>query len=208
MKNINKMKNGKITHTYYMLKKLSESPSFARDITRGIRLDRYNNDGEALNKMLSGGLLKRRRERNPNTNRMSFKYYITDEGRRALELADLRHQFPIGSKVYYDVYPDGINFLGVMTSEGIRAVGETRRRFERQGISIDVNLEDGVTNIRKRTETVDGDDEINSESTISPIMRAYNDVIREEGEVKPKKVFVKVKVDDVDSEWTPVNLER
>ena len=59
-------------------------------------------------------------------------------------------KFILGEKVYYDVFPDGENFLGVITEEGIRAIGKSRTKFEREGIDINVSFEDGITNVRKR----------------------------------------------------------
>jgi len=57
--------------------------------------------------------------------------------------------FTEGEKVFYDVYPHGVNIEGIATKEGIQTIGKWQKEFIKVGMSDFIKFED-AQNIRKR----------------------------------------------------------
>ena len=60
-----------------------------------------------------------------------------------------------GQHVYYDVFPDGINFKGQIKGDRIEAQGESKEWFEKRGIATDVGVNE-VHDIRKKKRKYSG----------------------------------------------------
>ena len=56
--------------------------------------------------------------------------------------------FPLGTKVLYEVFPFGNKLEGVICSHGIQSAGETASEFVKQGITTFAKFEDSqISNI-------------------------------------------------------------